>query len=230
MASLGQFDYLYRAQYCNYANLQTVNSHPEKSAGLKVEPTSLTQKIKNVGSTIWNAFSELKGKKQSEWVRKPGKWYEPGLSEKATGCFHRLMMPHSQRENWNTVSPYITEFWNTLSNVGFFSVGAVYGEPLILGAAIFSTLQHMIPKAWLVKADQNVAMCATLAIGIRYGKGFYNHPLTTVSAALGVAGTFALDLHNAEHCHYNFPHTLWHVACACGCWALMQAAEGERLF
>ena len=189
---------------------------------------SITQKMKSASSCVFNAISELWGKKQPAFERKAGMWYQPG-DEAKTGRFDRLMAPHSQRENWHKVSHYVAEFGCCLSNAGFFYVGYLYGEPLIALAGVASMASHAIPKDWLLTLDKTGAALAGIAI-VRCYKTFIEEPWLFGPMA-GVGGIFYADnFINAPMYHYNWPHELWHISGAYGCHLVFQASGGERAF
>jgi hypothetical protein len=54
--------------------------------------------------------------------RDAGFWTSPTDEEKQ-GFFDHLTPVESQREDWYAVTPYIAEFWCTISNSGLLGVG-----------------------------------------------------------------------------------------------------------
>lgn len=132
--------------------------------------------------------------------------------------------PH---ETWFKYTPYIAEFWSTLSCVGFFivsGIGFVYGNPankLIYGAVslcgLASVLSHVTVKRSMLFFDYFGVISNVVAVGISFNSlkyALFNTNL--IYAAAFTAGCGALDVYNKYHANkkYVFVHSLWHLAVA----------------
>jgi len=119
----------------------------------------------------------------------------------------------SQREDWYQVSPYIAEFWCTISNAGFIYVGLKHQSPEILFAGLASTAIHAIPKQWLLYADK-IGVLAALSLAIREHKALSQNPQLMLPV-LGLGAVNATDMYLARNYGATWPHVVWHLSAAC---------------
>jgi len=143
--------------------------------------------------------------------RDEGFWTTPA-DENATGFFQRLTPRESQRENWYQVTPYVAEFWCTVSNAALLGVGLYYGSPELIFAGTVSVVSHAIPKQWLLYIDKIGVLCAVSKLARTYPVILKNPWL--LAPIVGVAGLNALDTYCARNKGYTTPHLLWHCGAA----------------
>jgi len=120
--------------------------------------------------------------------------------------------PESQREHWYRVTPYIAEFWCTVSNVPFFLVAWHYGCWQLWLAAIASVLSHAIPKQFLLTVDK-CGVLLVLSKLVFHHTVLFHHPWVILLVGM----TFAinvLDTHLARQFGWTWPHIVWHVSSA----------------
>jgi hypothetical protein len=126
--------------------------------------------------------------------------------------FGKLTDPASQREDWYQVSPYIAEFWCTLTNIGFLYVGLKHQSPELIFAGIASIASHSIPKQWLLYIDK-LGVAVVLSKVLRNYKAVAHNPTLWALATAGV-GINALDAYLARTKCYTAPHLIWHLSSA----------------
>jgi hypothetical protein len=147
----------------------------------------------------------------SLFERNDGYW-STQADEDCIDFFGKLTEPKSQREDWYTVTPYIAEFWCTVSNAGLIYVGLKHECPEILFVGAASIASHSIPKQWILCLDK-------IGVALAFGKLLYrydilqNNPsLCAPLAALGcILGT---DAYLARNKGYTWPHVIWHLSAA----------------
>jgi hypothetical protein len=143
--------------------------------------------------------------------RNQGVWSSPS-DENNTGVFNKLTEPKSQRENWYKVTPYVAEFWCTLSNVGFIVVGIYRKSPELVFAGLASIVSHTVPLQWLLTVDKIGVLIALTKLFREY-KVIVQHPILLVPiAALGLIGL--TDIYGARVKGITWPHVVWHLSAA----------------
>lgn len=128
------------------------------------------------------------------------------------GIFSKETEPESHRENWYAVTPYIAEFWCTLSNIGFLYVGWKHKSPELLFAGCASILSHAVPKQWLLYIDK-VGVLVGLSKFAREYKTIQNQP-TLLLPLLGIGALNTLDRYVARQHGKTWSHILWHLGAA----------------
>ncbi len=167
-------------------------------------------------------ISEYREPNANRYSRGEGFWSHPS-EEQNTNFFTKLTYPRSQRENWYAVTPYIAEFWCTVSNAGLISVGVQQNSPALLFAGVASAVSHSIPKQWLLTLDKVGVIAVTLTFAKEY-KVIAKHPFLLAPAAL--AGVINLsDSYLSRFEGRTFPHVLWHLSSACLASVVLQYSE-----
>ena len=157
-------------------------------------------------STVYSS-----GNHKQLFTRSAGFWSKPDDEEKSD-FFSTLTAPKSQRENWYKVSPYVAEFWCTISNIGFIYVGLKQKSPELLFAGIASAVSHTIPKQWLLLVDKiGVAVVASKVI--REYKVVCNNPILIIPAVLAASINMS-DAYLARNKGQTWPHVVWHLSSA----------------
>lgn len=145
------------------------------------------------------------------FTRGEGYWSQPS-DEKNTGFFNRLTESASQRENWYQVTPYIAEFWCTVSNIGLLAVGFHRKSFELVFAGAASIASHAIPKQWLLLVDKIGAMLVVLKLFREYKVVLQNPFLMKPITALGLI--FVMDVCLARLKGITLPHVVWHLSAA----------------
>ena len=132
--------------------------------------------------------------------------------------------PH---EKWFEYSPYIAEFWSTLSCAGFFVIsfkGLMVNNSdnlyiyLAIGlCGIASALSHITVKRSMLWFDYLGIVCNGLALmtnlsAVTYT--LYNTNIVYAGLLTGLMGMW--DVYNKYHAvkKYPFVHSLWHLSVA----------------
>lgn len=150
-------------------------------------------------------------KLQNTFTRGPGFWTNP-TDETTTNIFQALTDSKSQREDWYAVTPYIAEFWCTLSNAGFIYFGIQQKSPELVFAGMASIISHSIPKKWLHTIDLLGVALVGLKAAREY-KTLWNNPL--LLWPLAAAGTINVtDAYLARTKGITWPHVAWHISAA----------------
>jgi hypothetical protein len=164
--------------------------------------------------SLFDAFRNFTTKMtitEPAFTRGPGFWTQPA-DEKIKSIFGALTNLNSQRENWYSVSPYIGEFWCTISNLGFIYVGIKHGSPELLFAGIASAVSHTIPKQWLLTVDK-VGVFIVASKVIRERQVLKENPWLLLPVALAASINFS-DAYLARHQSQTWPHVVWHLSSA----------------
>jgi protein-tyrosine phosphatase len=149
--------------------------------------------------------------KPPSFERGPGFWSTPKDEANKT-FFSALTDPKSQRENWYKVTPYVAEFWCTVSNIGFICVGLQQNSPELVCAGIASAVSHTIPKQWLLGVDK-LGVALVLSKVIREYGTIVNNPW--LLAPLGIACLINVtDAYLARNHAQTWPHVVWHLSSA----------------
>jgi hypothetical protein len=143
--------------------------------------------------------------------RDAGFWTVP-TDEAKKGFFDQLTPIESQREDWYVVTPYVAEFWCTISNVGLLGVGLYHQSPELMCAAVASIFSHAIPKQWLLHIDKVAAFVAASKM-IRDYRVLVHNPWL-VLLIMGLGGVGLSDLYFARHKDKTMPHVVWHMCAA----------------
>lgn len=148
---------------------------------------------------------------QAAFSRQAGFWSSPA-DESKTDFFKRLTSRKSQREDWYQVTPFIAEFWCTLSNAGFIAVGLYHRSPELVFAGLASIISHSVPKEWLLMIDK-IGVLVVLSTLIREYRLFFDNPRLGIPiVALGAINL--MDAHIARSKAKTWPHIAWHISAA----------------
>lgn len=79
------------------------------------------------------------------FTRGTGFWTNPN-QEHNTGFFEQLTNINAQPENWYQVTPYVAEFWCTVSNVAIIYSGIKNNSPALVFAGVASTASPCYSK------------------------------------------------------------------------------------
>lgn len=143
--------------------------------------------------------------------RGPGVWTNPS-QENLTGFFEKLTDVNSQRENWYQVTPYVAEFWCTVSNVAIIYSGIVNDSLELVFAGVASTVSHAIPKQWLLQVDK----LGVLVVAMRALKDYQvliENPKLLIPL-VGAVSLNLIDAHLARSTGATWPHIVWHCTSA----------------
>lgn len=143
--------------------------------------------------------------------RGAGYWSNP--TDEGTNLFFKaLTAPESQRENWYAMTPYIAEFWCTVSNAGFIYAGIKQKSPELLFAGCASMVSHAIPKQYLLYLDK-LGVALVVLKAIRERAALQKNPkLLLPLIALGLIN--GLDAYLARNKGLTWPHVIWHLTAA----------------
>lgn len=147
----------------------------------------------------------------AQFRRDAGFWSCPH-DEVDIGFFNKLTDGGSQREDWYAVTPYIAEFWCTVSNIPFFYVGAKHASPEVFFAGVASAASHAIPHQWLHTADLVGVGAVALKVARSYRVIYDNSWLIAPLAGAGIIN--AVDAYLSRNYGYTWPHVLWHITAA----------------
>jgi hypothetical protein len=148
---------------------------------------------------------------QPLFERKKGFGSSPA-DEKNVGFFDKLTDKKSQREDWYQVSPYVAEFWCTVSNAGFIIAGIHQNSLELVFAGAASIASHMIPKQWLLTVDK-IGVVVALSKLVHEYKVLIDRPFLLVPiAALGAINM--TDAYLARLKGKTWPHVVWHLSAA----------------
>ncbi len=151
--------------------------------------------------------------------REEGYWTSPS-DESRKDFFGKLTDPKSQREDWYKVTPYIAEFWCTVSNAGFIYVGIQNNSPELVFAGVASIISHSIPKQWLLGVDK-LGVAVVLSKVIREREILKSNPI--LMGPLALAGAInATDAYLARNKGYTSPHVIWHLSSALLAYGFLQ--------
>lgn len=153
------------------------------------------------------------------FTRGPGYWTHPS-QETSHSFFTALTPSKSQREDWYKVTPYVAEFWCTVSNAGFVYVGIKHQSPELLFAGCASIASHAIPKQWLLYVDKLGVALVLLKAVREYATLKENLILLIPAITLGIIN--GTDAYLARNRGLIWPHVIWHLSAAFVCDILLQ--------
>jgi hypothetical protein len=185
----------------------------------------ITALISSVASFVFQTIGTLFHATNS-YERKDGFWTTKA-DETKTGIFTELVPRSSQRENWYSVTPYIAEFWNTVSNVAFIAVGILQGSPELVVAGCASALSHAIPKKWLLTVDK-ISVGLVLTRVVRERELFFENPWLALPLALAGVINVA-DTYISRRTTSCAPHVFWHVSSAFLANVVLQSINAKKL-
>lgn len=165
----------------------------------------------NAPNTLLNLWNKAVNPTHSFFERKKGFWSSPA-DEAKVGFFDKLTDQKSQREDWYQVTPYVAEFWCTVSNVGFIVVGVHQNSPELVFAGAASIVSHTIPKKWLLTVDKIGVLVALSKFAREYKVVINNPSLLIPIAALGAVNM--IDAYLARVKGKTWPHVVWHLSAA----------------
>jgi hypothetical protein len=188
------------------------------SFALEMKPQEVPANHKNFFQKNFNKFmgqlhavlDRGKGFK-APFSRGKGYWSSPN-EEANTGFFNRLAEPESQREDWYSVTPCISEFWCAISNMGLISVGLKYQSPEVICAGLASFAYHSYPKQWLLYVDRIGVAFALLKFAREYQVLKENPHLLVLPVAVGAINL--LDVYLGQYKGKTWPHVAWHLSAA----------------
>jgi hypothetical protein len=110
--------------------------------------------------------------------------------------FTHIRDDRHKREEYYQWSPYVAEFFCTISNLGIFAAGAYSAKFSALIAATFSILSHAIPTQLFQTLDQSGAVFgilfeAAIQIGLEWDR-IKTQPTTLLTALAYPAGALAI--------------------------------------
>jgi hypothetical protein len=175
------------------------------------QAAGILQKSKDKLLSLMHAALDRGQGFQTPFSRGRGYWSKPE-DEANTGYFSRLAEPETQREDWYKITPYISEFWCSLSNLGLLYVGLKHQSPEVLGAGLASMAYHSIPKQWLLHVDRAGVAFVLLKLATEY-KTIQENPLF-LTYPLAVAAINGIDVYLGQYQGKTWPHVLWHLSAA----------------
>jgi len=145
----------------------------------------------------------------SAYTRGDGYWSNSG-DEKDQTFFGQLTNVNSQRENWYEKTPYVAEFWCTVSNVVIIGAGVLSDSPELVFAGTASAVSHAIPKEWLLKVDKLGAGLVALKVLSEY-QAIISDPKLII-LPLAAAAIHNADVILARTQGHKWSHVVWHCA------------------
>lgn len=129
----------------------------------------------------------------------------------------RLSDSMNQRENWYEVSPYISEFKCSLSNLAILGVGIHDRSPYSIFAALMSGISHAIPTQ--IAHDIDFIGVAVVALIVLYNREIIiksPRVLLHGAAAFAVGATdFYINYYTSQYDHLgSLVHSIWHLFAA----------------
>lgn len=190
---------------CTGSQIFPADSEPNQIS--KAEQKSTIDSLKD---KLHLALGRGKGFK-TPFSRGAGYWSAPE-DEGKTGYFERLAEQETQREDWYVVTPYISEFWCSVSNLGLIYVGLKHKSPAAAFAGLASFAYHSCPKQWLLHVDRVGVLAAFLSFAKEY-KVVKENPrfLAFPVAVLAING---LDVVLGQYKGKTWPHAIWHLSAA----------------
>ena len=158
---------------------------------------------------IHNTFG--RGKGVTMFTRGQGFWSST-KGETETNWFKKLSEPESQRENWYKITPYISEFWCAVSNIGFIYVGLKHRCPEIVIAGVASFAYHTCPRQWLLHMDRLGVLIALSKFAREYAV-VEEHPNLLILPVLAGAINL-LDVYMGQYHGQSWFHAFWHLSAA----------------
>lgn len=132
--------------------------------------------------------------------------------ERNKDYFGKVLDPNSQREDWYKITPYVAEFWCTVSNVGFLIVGCRYHSAELIVAGLASAVSHAIPKQWLNTVDKMGVALVAIKLAVNY-RVLLEHPWLLAPIALAGVVNW-VDAYRARKHGETGPHVVWHLTAA----------------
>jgi hypothetical protein len=186
----------------------------------------VTEKAKYVAGSVWNAFKELFRSHNEPYKRAEGLFYKAADDENQN-FFQKPIERTNQSESWYVVSPYVAEFWSTVSSAAIIAVGGYYKEPLMITTGLISMVRHAIPKKWLTYLDKCSAVLAGVSL-IRCYAAIGKEPLLVFPAL--VSAQWAMVSYAYSDLYYTWRHPLLHLSIASTATCFYKIAGGERAF
>lgn len=158
--------------------------------------------------------------------RGAGFWSDPS-QESLKGFLGKLTDMNSQREDWYQYTPYVAEFWCTVSNVAFIYSGIVNHSPELVLAGVASAVSHAIPKQWLLQIDK-IGVLVVAMRALREYQVLFKNPKLLIPLA-GAISLNLIDAHLARSTGATWPHLVWHCASAYLVGHFFKLASNHRL-
>jgi len=184
----------------------------QATLGIKKENT-IKENIGVIGyiSNLLHASLDRGKGFKTPFKRGPGFWSTP-KDEENTSYFSQLAEPETQREDWYAVTPYISEFWCAVSNLGLVYVGLKHESPEVVIAGLASFLYHSIPKQWLLHVDRLGVLLAFTKFAREYKVIIENPKLSVLP--LAVVAINGADVYLGQYKGLTWPHAVWHLSAA----------------
>lgn len=171
----------------------------------------LLQKGKTKLMNLMHAALDRNNGFKTSFSRQEGYWSSP-KDESNTSYFGRLAEEETQREDWYKVTPYISEFWCAVSNIGLLYVGLKHRSPEVVFAGLASFAYHSCPKQWLLHVDRLGVGLALLKFAREY-KVLQENP-KFLALPVAVAAINGLDVYLGQYQGKTWPHVAWHLSAA----------------
>jgi len=151
------------------------------------------------------------------FTRKTGFWNKHKINHDPSDSYFKRLRKR-QCENWYTVTPYVSEFWCTISNIPFIIVAMLYNFYPLLIVGLVSFFHHMIPLKCLRDLDVLLARCMILFVIIGYYFIFkeneFDQFLLIFYFGLVPLQLIIFDSLYKENKNRVFIHVIWHCAAA----------------
>jgi hypothetical protein len=161
---------------------------------------------------LFKLWESINNQPQHHFERNAGYWSSP-VDEVKIAFFTKLTDRKSQREDWYKITPYIAEFWCTISNVGFIVAGLHRRSPELIFAGTASIVSHAIPKQCLLTIDKIGALLPILRLACEY-KVIIRRPILLLPIAATI-GLNVADIYFARIKGKTWLHSVWHLSAAC---------------
>lgn len=199
-------------------------------ATICIVPASLNgmEALKTELGKLYNAVTGKRPNFTSVFSRGQGKFTTPN-DEADTSFFGMLAEEQTQREHWYAVTPYSSEFWCSLSNLGFLYVGHKHGSARVFGAGLASMFYHSYPKQWALWLDR-IGAAAGISLMFEHRATIWKH-MGTLAAPIGIALAALVadvNLFGQSEMAQPWVHALWHLSAAYAADRILTAVNNEQ--
>ncbi len=149
--------------------------------------------------------------------------------ELSRSFFGMLAEEQTQREHWYRVSPYISEFACSISNLGFLYVGYKHGSWRVAGAGLASMLYHSYPKQWALWLDR-IGAAAGISLLVEHRTTALKN-IGTLALPLGIALAALIadvNIFGQSEIMQPWVHAFWHLSAAYAADRLLTEVESEK--